>query len=153
MTSMNFEKIEDIDWTRTNPCPDCPFMKSAKWHSGIADSIGSYETSVEAGAFTHTCHKTDNRPECDGAKGSYKGEKPQHCAGAFRMILRSPNIPFQIHFLKAFDKGLGGENFMAKWKKWEKDKSALTWDEMKDFYTGGLQFAIYNAFKKRDEPK
>lgn len=135
-------KIEDLDWSRKSPCKDCPFLKTSKFHEGIASNLIGYGDSFDEHRFMHTCHKTDNNPQCDGANGKYKGEKPQHCAGAILMQLKSGNqVPFQNSLMTASIRGLmGGKNallYMAR--RAQKDERVFTWHEMLKFYSDELK--------------
>jgi len=56
-----FLAADDLDWSRTNPCADCPFLKTSPFHQGVAGSIPAVMHSLERGEFGHTCHKTDKR--------------------------------------------------------------------------------------------
>ena len=77
----------EIAYDMKSPCGDCPFLNTTPFHQGVAESMPNYLESIEAGTFAHTCHKTDNRPECDGPR-NHKG-KLQHCAGAILMLLKT----------------------------------------------------------------
>lgn len=96
---------KDIDWSRLNPCGDCPFLKTTPFHEGVAGSIPTYIESMENNVFAHTCHKTDNRETCDGPR-NWKGERTQHCAGAILMLLKSGRgIDLQLPLLQAAERG------------------------------------------------
>jgi len=63
------------------PCAECPFRLDAPEHEGIATAIFARHTkAMEDGTFVHSCHRTDERSDYEGAK-VVKG-KIQHCVGA-----------------------------------------------------------------------
>lgn len=97
-------KESDIDWSRKNPCADCPFLKTSPYHNGVASSLPTYVDSIRDGSFLHTCHKTDNRESCDGPR-NWKG-KVQHCTGAILMLLRTgKGMDLQLPLLRAAEQG------------------------------------------------
>jgi hypothetical protein len=60
--------------------------------------------SITDGKVAHTCHKTDNRPSCDGPR-NYPGP-PQHCAGLILMLLKTGRgMDLQIPMLRAAEAG------------------------------------------------
>lgn len=94
-------KFTDLDWSMKNPCADCPFTKSAPFHRGVCRSIPDYFDTIRRNNFSHTCHKTDNRPACDGPK-NYQGDKPQHCIGSILMLLKTGDgYDLQLPLLRA----------------------------------------------------
>jgi hypothetical protein len=95
----------ELDWDLTTPCGDCPFLKSSPFHEGVAESLASYAESIEMGVFAHTCHRTDNRPTCDGPQ-NWKGERPKHCAGAIICLLKTgKGKDLQMPLLQAAERG------------------------------------------------
>lgn len=98
-------QISDIDWNIGYPCADCPFLISSPYHEGVAGSLPEYVSAIDRGVFSHTCHKTDNREICDGARGSYKGDKPKHCAGALVMLHNTGEEATIQPYMTAVDRG------------------------------------------------
>lgn len=95
---------DQLDWDLKNPCDDCPFLKSSPFHQGVASSLPVVMEMIEAGAFAHTCHKTDTRPECDGPRTW--GGRPKHCAGAILMLLKAGDgKDLQRPLIRAIDEG------------------------------------------------
>lgn len=97
-------KADDLDWSRKNPCKDCPFIKTSPYHNGVAGSIPGLMNYVDAGIAAHTCHATDNRDDVDGPK-NWKG-KTQACAVFTMMLLRTgKGKDLQMPLLKAAEQG------------------------------------------------
>lgn len=121
----------DLAWDKPNPCGDCPFLKTSKFHEGVAGSIPSYMESIDKGNFSHSCHKTDNRPDCDGPR-NHQG-KVQHCVGAILMLLKTGNgFDLQLPMLQAAEAGkMDIKARVAQAKKW---KNVYTVLEFLAFY-------------------
>jgi hypothetical protein len=99
-----FIRSEELDWSRKNPCGDCPFLNTSPYHGGVASGLKACVEAIKAGNFVHTCHKTDNRPNCDGPR-NWKG-KIQHCTGAIMMLLRTgKGMDLQLPLMKAAEQG------------------------------------------------
>ena len=94
---------DKIGYNLRHTCNDCPFRKDAPMHHGVAMSIMEYLRMIDARLFAHTCHKTDNRPSCDGPK-NYKGEVPEHCAGALHFLIKA-KLDGQLPILQAMNDG------------------------------------------------
>ncbi len=109
----------DIDWDKPNPCGDCPFLKTSKFHEGVAGNIPNYMNDIEAGTFAHTCHKSYMRSDCDGPK-NHPG-RPWHCVGAILMLLKTgKGMDLQLPMLKAAEAGKFDIHARAKQaKKWQ----------------------------------
>lgn len=96
---------KDVGWDRKSPCNDCPFLKTSPFHEGVAGSLPLYMQSIQDGEFAHTCHKTDNRPGCDGPR-NWHGEQPQHCVGAILMLMKTgKGMDLQLPLLRAAEAG------------------------------------------------
>lgn len=110
-------KAIDLDWSRTHPCADCPFLRTSPFHQGVASGAPLLLQAIGENMAAHTCHKTDNRASCDGPR-NYPGN-PQHCAGIILMLLKTgKGMDLQIPLLKAADAGkLDLEKMMALSKK------------------------------------
>ena len=123
---------EVVTWDRKSPCNDCPFLKSSPPHSGILKDVPHTIQSIKEFRFAHTCHKTDNREDCDGPH-KWTGEKPQHCAGAILMFLKTGgDAQFQVPFLLAAQHGLVD---LDEWEALAKaDSDCFTLREFLDFY-------------------
>ena len=89
----------NVEYNLKKPCDDCPFKKSTPFHVGVAQSIQGYADSLDAGTFAHTCHKTENRPECDGPR-NHAG-KAEHCFGALLMILKTSLVDESFHWMQS----------------------------------------------------
>lgn len=96
--------VSELDWSRTHPCGDCPFLRTTPFHQGVAGSLPLLMQSIVDGQAAHTCHKTDNRPSCDGPR-NYPGP-PQHCAGLILMLLKTGRgMDLQLPMLQAAEAG------------------------------------------------
>lgn len=101
----NYLPPDGLDWDLKQPCDDCPFTRAAPFHQGVAETLPQNVEAIEAHRFAHTCHKTDNRPYCDGPK-TYQGERPKHCVGALYMLIKSGGSKWMQHaFVQAMDAG------------------------------------------------
>lgn len=137
--AVSIRSVDELDWTRKASCKDCPFLKSSKFHEGIASNLPSYAESISEGKLIHTCHKTDNREGCDGPR-NYKGEKPQHCYGAIMMMLKSySSIPTPMPILEASRKNLLRPGLLYFARRARKDTKFFTWKEMISFYAKGIE--------------
>jgi hypothetical protein len=126
---------EDIAWDKPSPCADCPFLKTTPFHLGVAGSIPSYFESIGNNSFAHTCHKTDNRPACDGPK-NHVG-KVQHCVGAILMLLKTgKGMDLQLPLLKAAE--AGKVDLAARMRQAKKWKNVYTVRELIAFYESEL---------------
>ena len=121
----------EIAWDRISPCGDCPFLKTTPYHGGVAASLPAYFESINNHTFAHTCHKTDNRPECDGPR-NHVGTM-QHCVGALLMLLKTgKGMDLQLPLLKAAEAGkIDLASRMRQARKW---KNVYTVGELLDFY-------------------
>lgn len=139
---MGYRKLKsfrELDWSRRSPCLDCPFLRTSRFHEGIATCVESTVASIEMGRFVHSCHKTDNNPECDGPR-NYKGDKPQHCAGAILMLLKTGDgADLQSGLLQAYSAGL--IDLKAMRRRARKDKRVFT---LKEF----IKFNCIGALRK-----
>ena len=108
---------EELDWSRTHPCADCPFLRTSPFHQGVASGAPLLVQAISNNGAAHTCHKTDNRPSCDGPR-NYPGD-PQHCAGFLLMLLKTGRgFDLQIPLLQAAEAGkLDLEKMMALSKR------------------------------------
>lgn len=96
--------VSDVDWDLKSPCDDCPFLRTSPFHQGVASAIPKHVEAIQAGAFAHTCHKTDCRPSVDGPK-TFKG-RAKHCAGALMMLLKTgKGFDLQLPLLQALEQG------------------------------------------------
>jgi hypothetical protein len=94
----------ELLWDLKSPCADCPFLRSSPPHHGVARGIPQVIFSIDAGTFAHTCHKTDNRPSCDGPR-NFDGPT-RHCAGAVLMLLKTgQGKDLQLPLLQAAEQG------------------------------------------------
>jgi len=94
----------DVAWDLKNPCNDCPFKRKTAFHEGVAGGLPQLIESLEDGRFAHTCHKTDNRSNCDGPR-NHDGPV-QHCAGALLMLLKPRSKHgLQLPLLQAAEAG------------------------------------------------
>ncbi|MES2342287.1 MAG: hypothetical protein V4597_11460 [Pseudomonadota bacterium] len=101
---MELLTVNDVAWDRQRPCNDCPFLKTSPFHEGIAGSLPAYMESIKGGTFSHTCHKSDPRPECDGPH-TWQGQ-PWHCVGAVQMLLKTGGgLDVQLPLLQAAERG------------------------------------------------
>lgn len=98
-----FLSASDVAWNLRKPCGDCPFRRDAPPHIGVAKSIFEYLKSINENRFSHTCHKTDNRLECDGPR-NFAGDRPEHCAGALHFLIRA-GVDLQLPLLQAIEAG------------------------------------------------
>lgn len=95
----------ELDWDLQTPCGDCPFRKSSPFHQGVAKGLPLYLEAIDRGKLAHTCHKTDNREECDGPR-NWKGDRPKHCAGLILMLLKTGDgKDLQLPLLQAAEAG------------------------------------------------
>lgn len=140
-------KFSDLDWSRLNPCNDCPFLKTTPYHGGVAGSLLKYLDTIEDGNFAHTCHKTDNRPACDGPR-DFEGEKPQHCAGALLCLTKTGNgKDLQVPLLQAAEAGL--LDLKALTARAKLAKFVFTLPEMVRFYLRELSERARRARQRR----
>lgn len=105
-----YEKLQsqrteaDLSWDLKRPCADCPFRRTAEWHSGIAERAILYMGSIEQGGFVHTCHKTD--PRTDSPQGQQYEGPLQVCRGSLIMLTKSGRgADLQRPILRAIDAG------------------------------------------------
>lgn len=135
---MRDEKIlaEELAWNLMAPCGDCPFRKDSPFHEGIAATAEAKFCDIQRGRFAHTCHKTDNRPECDGPH-NWKG-RPEHCAGAILMLLKTGDgYDLQLPLLQAIEAGkLDIEAMMRRAKR---AKNVFTLPEFLRFQLEGAK--------------
>jgi hypothetical protein len=124
-------RADEIEWDRPSPCGDCPFLKTSPYHQGVAGSLTAYVESIRGNRFAHTCHKTDNRPACDGPK-NHAG-KPQHCVGAILMLLKTGNgMDLQLPLLQAAE--AGKVDLAARMAQAKAAKNVFTVKELLRFY-------------------
>lgn len=121
----------ELQWDRPNPCGDCPFLKTSPYHEGVAAHVPEYVQSIQDNNFAHTCHKSDNRPSCDGPRNHIG--PPQHCVGALLMLLKTgKGMDLQLPLLRALEaKKFDIKQRMAQAKKW---KNVFTVLELIAFY-------------------
>ena len=144
MGSAALKSFKDLDWSKKSPCHDCPFLKTSPFHEGIAVGAMAVADSIESHTFAHTCHMTDNRSACDGPR-NWKKRKPQHCAGAILMMLKTgEGSDLQLPFLKAVSAGLVDIADMQK--RADKDDRVFT---LKQF----LMFNAVNAIALWNDSK
>jgi len=125
----------DLHWDLEQPCNDCPFRKGVPFHKGVCSSLPLYLGEIERGNFAHTCHKTDNRPSCDGPRP--ENATMQHCAGAIIMLLKTgEGYDLQRPLLKAVDAGKLDLKKMAAIAKG--DTKCYTVLELVKFYAKGV---------------
>lgn len=138
-------KFDDLDWDLKTPCADCPFTKAAPFHEGVAQGLPGVLESIEAGNFSHTCHKTDRRPMCDGPQ-TWEG-RTKHCAGAVLMLLKTGDgKDLQLPLLRAAEAGkLDLHDMTARAKA---DTKCWTVDGLMRFYLRGIRERM-NARKAR----
>lgn len=96
--------------------------------------------------FAHTCHKTDNRQACDGPR-NWQGERPQHCAGALMMLLKTgQGHDLQIPMLNAMqEKKFDIEEMTARAKA---DDRVFTVRELLRFYATRLNNMLRRRKRK-----
>jgi len=147
--------LSNVRYDLKNPCSDCPFMNTTPFHQGVAESIPQYIESIEAGRFAHTCHKTDNRPECDGPH-THKGAT-QHCLGALLMLLKTSNSRsrkrrrrewnwIQRGLVHALDTGkITDERFAELVAQAKARKDVFTVDGLISFYVRGIEKLVAEA--------
>lgn len=88
-----------IRFDQKNPCADCPFTRNGPpGHTGVLSSLVTYAEMIETGELVHTCHKTDQREDCDGPKrmpgGSHSPDNTVNaCAGLMQLFAKS-DYPF-----------------------------------------------------------
>jgi hypothetical protein len=134
----------DLDWSRQSPCGDCPFLKTSPFHEGVAKNLVSYFDTIDAGRFAHTCHKTDNRPSCDGPK-NWNAALAQVCAGSVMMLLKTgQGKDLQIPLLQAAERGDLDLKEMTR-RTHADDRVFTTW-QMLAFYAKGVAEAL--AFRR-----
>ncbi len=134
--------VTEVNYDLKRPCNDCPFMKTAKFHEGVADSLPDYLDSIKAGTFSHTCHKTDNREAVDGPKNCTG--PVQHCLGSILMLLKTSNKARSnygrglwnqsgiVHGLKSGK--ISDERFGRLSKQANENPKVFTLLELMDFY-------------------
>lgn len=137
MDSRNIKSWDDLDWSRKTPCHDCPFLRTSPFHEGIAARAESVATSIINNTFAHTCHMTDNNPMCDGPH-NWKKAKPQHCAGAIMMLLKTGRgMDLQLPLLHAASAGRLDLTEMKKRAK--ADKRVFTFSQFIKFNIDGMR--------------
>lgn len=143
--------MTDVNWKVKNPCGDCPFLRTSPFHEGVAGSIPGMMESIANNTFSHSCHKTDNRPTCDGPR-NYVGETPEHCAGSILMLLKTGRgFDLQLPFLKAADEG---KVDIVEWARRAKAaNNVFTVPEMLRFYTKHLARHIRRDRLKKERRK
>lgn len=121
----------DLDWDLKSPCDDCPFLRTSPFHEGVAGSIPKTMEAIEAGAFAHTCHKTDCRPSVDGPR-TWRG-RTKHCAGALMMLLKTgKGLDLQLPLLQSLEQG-----------KWDAKEMTARAKADKRVFTVGQFIAFY----------
>lgn len=116
-------------------------MKTSAFHEGIASSLISYLDSIDSHKFVHTCHLTDNNPQCDGPK-NWKGEKPKNCAGAIMMLLKTgKGYDLQLPLLQAARDGL--INLKEAKARTKKNRNVFTIAELLGVYAKKLSENFY----------
>lgn len=139
MSALPILLVDNVAWNRTTPCSDCPFLKTSPFHEGVADSIPQYVESIQRGQFAHTCHKTDNRADCDGPR-NFNGQ-PQHCAGAILMLLKTGMATdLQLPLLQAAERG--ELDLKAMTAKAKVAAAVFTLPELLRFYAAELKRQI-----------
>jgi hypothetical protein len=121
---------KDVHYDMTQPCVDCPFLKSSPYHQGVAKSLPEYVRTIDAGQFAHTCHKTDPRQACDGPHPT-DGRPIQHCVGSIIMLIKSKKW-MQSPLMKAWADNR--VELVALEKIAKSDKRVFTINQMLGFY-------------------
>lgn len=135
----------EIGYDLKRPCQDCPFTRRAPFHSGVAESIPEYIASIDMGRFSHSCHKTDRRPQCDGPH-TWEG-KPQHCVGALLMLIKTGDgKDLQLPLLQAAE--AGKIDLEALFELAKTDTEVFTLDEMIEFYLKGIRKLLAEKSKE-----
>ncbi len=126
----------DLGWDMPSPCGDCPFLRTSPFHQGVARSVPVYMAAITAGRFAHTCHKTDNRADCDGPRNW--SSQTKHCVGALLMLLKTGDgKDLQLPLLRAAE--AGKIDLAARTAQAKADPRVFTLKEMIRFYYGELQ--------------
>lgn len=93
-------KVNQLRYDLRAVCDDCPFRSDAKYHSGIFGDLKDAFEKAKEGLLSHTCHKTDERAECDDVKRAPRGSPIQHCAGLLMMAKKNHSL-LQWHMVAA----------------------------------------------------
>lgn len=142
----------DLHWDMRNPCSDCPFLKSTPFHQGIAKSVPAVHESIEQHTFSHSCHKTDTRPQCDGpVRGKETGRPVQHCAGAILMVLKTgKGADLQLPLLKAMESGkISAKDVQKMTRRAKRDANIFTLRGFIDFYRRKLEAMLKRSKTKK----
>lgn len=136
----------DCDWDMKSPCDDCPFLKTSPFHQGVAQSLPDYGESIAGSSFSHSCHKTDTRPDVDGPR-TFQGTT-KHCAGALMMLLKTGRgMDLQLPLLQAMEAGKFDVKEMTARAK--ADDRVFTVPELLTFYATTLGRQIRNRRRKK----
>lgn len=131
----------DLHWDLRQPCGDCPFLKTSPYHEGVEGHVSEYAAALQNNEFGHSCHKTDNRANCDGPIRGQRLPAPiQHCAGALLMILKTGRcFDLQLPLLKAMEAGkISAEAVREMTRKAKADKRVFTVPGLLKFYAKGM---------------
>ena len=141
-----YVRVSDLEWDLKGPCSDCPFRRDAPDHEGVAKAVVGYYETMENHKFAHTCHKTDNRPVCDGPR-NHDGPV-QHCGGALLFVAKA-DVPFQRPMMLAAE--AGKLDLDALFERAKKDKLVFgSFQELAAYYLKMAQRIL--ADKPKETP-